>query len=128
MLYCSMFRGNILEWPENRLGARNRCHRSAAWPSVFNLWAAVSSPGNESRKDHLHHLSVRPRAEGWSSPLDTKAQWQRSGDPLPAEGSLGTSLSPRPGPGPLASCSGRDAPGTGSECFITQINRPGTAP
>lgn len=75
MLYCSMFRGSIPEWTENRLGARNCCHRSAVWPSPFNLCTAVSSPGNEDWKDHLHHpsvhLSVRPGVEGWISPLNT---------------------------------------------------------
>lgn len=71
MVCCSMFRDNILEWTENRPGARNCCHRSAVWPSLFNLCTAVTSPGNEDRKDHLHHPPVHPRAEGWISPLNT---------------------------------------------------------
>lgn len=64
MLHYSMFKGNILEWTENGLGAGKCCHRSMVCPSPLNLCTAVSSPGNQDWKDHLHHPPAHPSIPG----------------------------------------------------------------
>lgn len=143
-----MFRGNILEWTENRLGARKCRHRSAVWPSPFNLCTAVSSPGKEEDgKDHLHHPpacpslpSVRSGRRGGGLPSAPEGQWQGRGDLLPVEGSPGTPLSPCPepqlcdvnpsqaaAPGMLSGQALRTLSWSRRQAAL-QINRPGRAP
>lgn len=124
-----MFRGNILEWTENRLGARNCHHRSAVWPSPFNLCTAVSSPGKEEDgKDHLHHPPACPslpsvRSEGRRSPFSSRGPMAGEGRSPPRGGEPRDTSVTLPGAPavwckPLASCSPGDALRTGVEDFV----------